>query len=78
MSYSKKTCNIKNLEFFGIWNIPKNLETRKKLGYLEYGIFQEYSKKIYKQAKYWKSWNMEYSMEYSLNIPKNVKQASGA
>ena len=52
MSYSKKTCNIKNLEFFGIWNIPKNLETRKKLGYLEYGIVQEYSKKIYKQAKY--------------------------
>ena len=78
MSYSKKTCNIKNLEFFGIWNIPKNLETRKKLSYSEYGIFQEYSKKIYKQAKYWKSWNMEYSMEYSWNIPKNVKQASGA
>ena len=43
---------MKNLEFFGIWNIPKNLETRKKLRYLEYGIFPEYSKKIYKQAKY--------------------------
>ena len=50
--FQKKTCNIKNLKFFGIWNIPKNLETRKNLSYLEYGIFQEYSKKIYKQAKY--------------------------
>ena len=47
MSYSKKTCNIKNFEFFGIWNIPKNLETRKKLRYLEYGIFPEYSKKTF-------------------------------
>ena len=48
----KKTCNMKNLEFFGIWNIPKKLETRKNLIYLEYGIFHEYSKKIYKQLKY--------------------------
>ena len=44
---------------------------------LEYGIFQEYSKKIVPHAKFPKLWNMEYSMEYSWNIPKNVKQAAG-
>ena len=46
--------------------------------FLEYGIFQEYSKKIVKHAKYPKFWNMEYSMEYSWNIPKNIKHAAGA
>ena len=46
--------------------------------FLEYGIFQEYSKKIVKHAKFPKFWNMEYSMEYSWNIPKNIKHAAGA
>ena len=46
--------------------------------FLEYGIFQEYSKKIVKHAKFPKFWNMEYSMEYSWNIPKNLPQRSGA
>merc|ERR1712115_200886 len=32
----KKTCNIKNLEFSGVWNIQKNLETKKNLSDLEY------------------------------------------
>ena len=45
---------------------------------VEYGIFEEYSKKTVKHSKYPKSWNMEYSMEYSWNIPKNVTQAMGA
>ena len=52
--------------------------TRKILKSVEYGIFEEYSKKTVKHSKYPKSWNMEYSMEYSWNIPKNVTQAMGA
>ena len=63
---------------FGIWNIPKKRITRKILKSVEYGIFEEYSKKTVKHSKYPKFWNMEYSMEYSWNIPKNVKQAMGA
>ena len=29
-------------------------------------------KKIEKQPKYWKFWNMEYSIGYSWNIKKNI------
>ena len=64
------------------WNIQKNLETRKKLSYLEYGIFQEYSKKIKNKRNIenlgvwnipWNiPWNMKMSeMEYS---KKNVNK----
>ena len=37
---------------------------------LEYGIFQEYSKKYGPQHNICKFWNMEYSIEYSWNIQK--------
>ena len=37
---------------------------------IQYGIFQEYSKKNCTQQKYVKIWNMEYSIEYSWNIQK--------
>ena len=79
--YSKIEFYMLNLVFYlnyeyGIFQ--KKGKTIKIWKILEYGIFQEYSKKIGKQSKYRKFWNMEYSMEYSWNIPKNVKQASGA
>ena len=31
---------------------------------MEYGIFQEYSKKNLQQGKYWNFWNMEYNRNY--------------
>ena len=67
--------------FFNFWIMEyakNNGNKKKKIKSVEYGIFAEYSQKIVKQSKYPKFWNMEYSMEYSWNIPKIVKQAMGA
>ena len=48
------------------WNIPKNCKT-KILKFLEYGIFQEYSKNCVKQLKYGKYgiWNI---LDYFLKM----------
>ena len=78
MEYSKILPQQDIFSIFGIWNIPNKTGTRQILKSVEYGIFAEYSKKIVKQSKYQKFWNMEYSIEYSWNIPKIVKQATGA
>ena len=50
--------------FFGIWNIPYFTLNRFFSIFMEYGIFQEYSKKIVKHSKMPKFWNMEF-LEYS-------------
>ena len=34
----KRTCYIKNLEFFGIWNIPKILQQEKTLSFVIWNI----------------------------------------
>ena len=63
--FQKRIIKAKYIFHWNIWNgiFQKNCKTRKILKFLEYGIFQEYSKKIVKQVKYGKFWNME--LEYS-------------
>ena len=58
-----------------MWNILKYRKTRKILKFLEYGIFQEYSKNCVEHVKYGNCWNMEYSglFQKMKNSPRGRK-----